>query len=73
MKISREVMLHISVHGSIPHHERNHKYLRSLSTVRPEVYPPSAAPASQRLVKGDQGIEGRTRVNAVFCEIINHD
>jgi hypothetical protein len=37
-------------------YEREFKKLYALITVRPEVYPPSAAPASQRLVKGDQGV-----------------
>jgi hypothetical protein len=55
---SQKVITQLSVHGSIPHHERKIIYFYSLSSVRPEVYPPSAAPASQRLVKGDQGTEG---------------
>jgi len=41
-----------SVRGSIPHHERKTKRLRSLWSVRPEVYPPAAAPEATRVSKG---------------------
>jgi hypothetical protein len=48
------------------------------NAVRPEVYPPdlwwvyppSAAPASQRLVKGDQGIGGPTASNGPFYDLV---
>jgi hypothetical protein len=40
------------------------------NAVRPEVYPPAAAPASQRLVKGDQGIGGPTATNRPFYDLV---
>ena len=48
------------------------------NAVRPEVYPPdlwwvyppSAVPASQRLVKGDQGIGGPTATNGPFYDLV---
>ena len=59
-----------SVRGSIPlrcaqggeqgrtaHHERKSRHLRSLLCVRPEVYPPSAAPEATRVSKGERGFQ----------------
>jgi hypothetical protein len=37
MMTSQEVRHALSVHGSIPHHERKISSLRSISSVRPEV------------------------------------
>ena len=42
------------VHGSIPHHERESTRLRLVLSVRPEVYPPSAAPEATRVSKGER-------------------
>jgi hypothetical protein len=46
-----------SVHGSIPHHERNNTSLHNARSVRPEVYPPSAAPEATRVSKGERTCE----------------
>jgi hypothetical protein len=37
MMDSQKVVKPLSVHGSIPHHERKIRHLRSLQSVRPEV------------------------------------
>jgi hypothetical protein len=42
-----DLQLSLTVHPevcSIPHHERETRYVRLVLTVHPEVYPPSAAP-----------------------------
>jgi hypothetical protein len=42
------------VRGSIPHHERKIEEVQESVSVRPEVYPPAAAPEATRVSKGEQ-------------------